>query len=254
MDNLRNVLRASNAGAILRELQDKRILETVLPELSAMDIKSSAHKDMFEHSIRVFENAVELTDGEADDVLRVAALLHDMGKPKTRKLVKGGATFLNHEGVGAKMARRVLPGYGYTEDEVRAISTLIKLHMRGHSFKTGWTDSAVRRLITDAGSREQVDRLTVLFAADATTSNRVKRERYRANALELRDEALRVMADDERRAMRPALNGNEVMELTGLKPGRELGKIMKFLNSDEGIALTRDEAVDIVLAQAEWVD
>lgn len=243
MDDLRNVLRTPNAGAILRELQNKSILQSVLPELSDMDIKSRAHKDMFDHSIRVFENSLELTDNEADDVLRVAALLHDMGKPKTRKLVKGGATFMNHEGVGAKMARQVLPDYGYTQDEVRAISTLIKLHMRGHTFKDGWTDSAVRRLIIDAGSREQVDRLTVLFAADATTSNLAKRAKYRANAFELRDEALRVMADDERRAMRPALDGHEVMELTGLNPGRELGAIMKFLNSDAGISLSSEDAI-----------
>lgn len=243
MDNLRNVLRTEKAGSILRDLQTRGLLKRMLPELSAMDIKSRAHKDMFDHSIRVFENSLEITNGEADDVLRAAALLHDIGKPQTRKLVKGGATFVNHDLVGAKIARKMLSAHGYTEDEIRFISTLIKLHMRGHTFAEGWTDSAVRRLITDAGSRTQVDRLTVLFAADATTSNRAKRERYRRNALALRDEALRVMAEDERRAMRPALDGNEVMELTGLKPGRELGAIMKFLNSDTGIALSREDAI-----------
>lgn len=245
MDNLRNLLREDNAGAILRDLQTHGQLEAHLPELSAMDIKSRAHKDMFDHSIRVFENAVELSD-DADDVLRVSALLHDMGKPATRKLVKSGATFVNHDLIGAKMAKRVLPDCGYSAEETAQAATLIKLHMRGHSFESGWTDSAIRRLIKDAGSREQLDRLTVLFAADATTSNRVKRDRFRANALKLRDESLRVMDADARTAMRPALDGNEVMELTGLKPGRELGAIMKFLNSDEGVALNRAEATKAV--------
>lgn len=242
MKSLKVILNAANPGSAIRELHSLGLLNVGLPELAAMDIKSRAHKDMFEHSIRVLENAIEITDGQADDVLRVAALLHDIGKVSTRKLVKGGATFVNHDIVGARMIRKMLPVHGFTPTEVSEVATLVKLHMRGHTFESGWTDSAVRRLVTDAGSRDQLDRLTVLFAADATTSNRAKRDRFRANALELRAEALRVMDADARKAMRPALDGNAVMALTGLKPGRELGAIMKFLNSDEGIALTEDEA------------
>lgn len=249
MDTLRDVLRLPNAGQLLRELHTAGELESILPELTAMDIKSRAHKDMFEHSIRVLENAVEITDGQADDILRVAALLHDVGKPATRKLVKGGATFVNHDVVGSKIIKRILPKYGYSKDETAKVATLVRLHMRSHSFENGWTDSAVRRLITDAGDREQLERLIVVFAADATTSNKKKRDGYRANARKLEAEAVRVIEDDARKAMRPALDGNEVMELMNLKPGRELGAIMKFLNSDEGITLTRDEAIKEITAR-----
>lgn len=246
MDDLRTILRRVDAVAVLTDLHQNGELKAMLPELSAMDIKSSAHKDMFLHSLQVLDNADELTDGKADDVLRVAALLHDVGKPRTRKLTKHGATFINHDLVGARMVRKSLPAHGYTETEVNEVATLVKLHMRGHSFADGWTDSAIRRLITDAGSREQLERLTVLFAADATTNNAKKRNRYRSMARKLRAEAIRVMEQDARKALRPALNGHDVMELFDLTPGKELGAIMKFLNSDEGIILERDEAIAAV--------
>lgn len=249
MDTLRALLRKPNAGDLLRDLHRNGALSELIPELAAMDIKSRLHKDMLEHSVRVFENAVEMTDGKADDALRVAALFHDIGKPATRKIEGSTASFRNHESVGAKIARKVLPGYGYTKAEVAEVQTLVALHMRGHSFENGWTDSAVRRLVTDVGSSEQLERLIVLFAADATTNKKAKLERFRANAEKLRIEALRVIAEDERKALRPALNGNEVMELLNLKPGRELGAIMKFLNSDEGINLTRDEAERMILTK-----
>lgn len=247
MDTLRELLRKPDAGDLLRKLHRSGALRELIPELSAMDIRSRLHKDMFEHSIRVFENSVAMTDGKADDTLRIAALFHDIGKPATRKIEGSTASFRNHEAVGAKIARKVLPGYGYTNSEVAEIQTLIALHMRGHSFENGWTDSAVRRLVTDVGSSEQLERLIVLFAADATTNKKAKLDRFRANAEKLRVEALRVIAADKRKALRPALDGNEVMELLNLKPGRELGVVMKFLNSDAGVHLTRAEAERAVL-------
>lgn len=249
MKTLRELLQKPDAGELLRKLHHNGALRELIPELAAMDIRSRLHKDMLEHSIRVFENAVEFTDGKADDVLRVAALFHDIGKPATRRIEGSTASFRNHEAVGAKISRKVLPGYGYTKNEVAEAQTLIALHMRGHSFENGWTDSAVRRLVNDVGSSEQLERLIVIFSADATTNKKAKLDRFRANAEKLRLEALRVIADDKRKALRPALDGNDVMELLDLKPGRELGEIMKFLNSDEGVHLARDEAEKMILAK-----
>lgn len=250
MNDLRTLLRSSNAAHELRRLNDERELSTAFPLVYKLVFKPVRHKDVFEHSVRVFENALELTANEADDVLRVAALLHDVGKFATRSIGRKRVTFQNHDAVGASIVRKELANYGYSKDEVKLVSTLVRLHMRPHGFKTGWSESAVRRLARDAGSLEQVRRLGVLVSADATTKNEKARERFRRDTQELLKAVDAVVEADALAARRPALNGHEVMELTGLKPGRELGGLMKFLNSEEGLELTKDEATAAVLARS----
>lgn len=241
--NLRTAILAEGFADELRRLRAQGKLASVLPELAAMESNSKRHKDNVEHSIRVMENAIELSEDPQDAVLFAAALFHDVGKPQTLAFEGKEVTFRNHEHVGAGMARKFLPKYGFSKAEIKEIVVLIREHMRGHTFKVGWSESAIRRLAKEAGSVQQIHRLAVIFASDATSSNKARVQRFRANALELRDAMLAVLEADALKERRPAIDGNRVMELTGLKPGRELGAIMKFLNSEEGLALTEVQAI-----------
>jgi poly(A) polymerase len=170
-------------------------------------------------------------------VLRLAALLHDIGKPATRKLEPGGAvSFYNHDLVGARLARKRLRALRFDNDTIAAVSRLIELHLRFFGYSDGaWTDSAVRRYVRDAGV--QLERLHILTRSDVTTRNKRKADRlgFAYDDLEARIAALQ--AQEELEAIRPDLNGDEVMALLGLKPGPEVGRAMKFLMElrlDEG--------------------
>lgn len=240
--DLKRFILQDNAAEQLRTLRASGELKNFLPELATMESSCKKHKDNVEHSIQVMENAKELSEDPNDYVLFVAALFHDVGKPKTLAFEGGTVTFRNHEHVGAKMARKFLARYGFSKDEIQQVTVLIREHMRGHTFKSGWTDSAIRRLATEAGSVEQINRLGVIFASDATSSNKARVQRFRSNALELRDSMLAVLEADALKARRPSIDGNRVMEITGLQPGRELGAIMAHLNSEEGLTLSAEEA------------
>lgn len=246
--DLRTAILAEGFADELRSLRASGELKDVLPELAAMESDSKRHKDNVEHSIRVMENAIELSEDPNDAVLFAAALFHDVGKPATLAFEAGQATFRNHEHVGAGMARKFLARYGFSKADLKEITILIREHMRGHTFKEGWGESAIRRLAKEAGSIRQIQRLGIIFASDATTKNEAQRRRFRANALELRDAMLEVLEADALRARRPAIDGVRVMELTGLQPGRELGTIMRFLNSEDGLALSEEEAIERVRA------
>jgi len=213
-----------------------------------MDIpKGYHHKNVLDHSIRVLDNSLSREPDSKDLILRTAALFHDIGKPTTREFHgKGKVTFTNHDVVGAKMIRNILPQHGYSKAEIKAIGQIVFMHMRSHTFKTGWTESAVRRLSTQAGSDQNLERLIVIFKSDATTKDPKKVARIVRSVDELSEELARVKSKDERAALRPALNGHEVAEIFGLKPGPELGLVMKFLNSDEMIGRTRAESITAV--------
>lgn len=224
------------------------VLEPAIADLE-MDIpKGFHHKNNLDHSLRVLQNAIDREVDGADLVLRTAALFHDIGKPATRKFgVRKSVTFDGHEHVGAKITRKVLSAHGFSKAEIKEIALLVALHMRSHGFgEVDWTDSAVRRLIADAGNAETLARLVIVFYADATTMNMKKLRGLHASVDRLALEIERVMNHDARKALRPALDGHEVMEIFELKPGRELGQIMKFLNSDEGVSLSKEESLAVI--------
>jgi poly(A) polymerase len=243
---LKALLLSNDPVGELRDLHSSgnlRNLEATLAELK-MDIpRGWHHKDNLEHSIRVLGNALDRESG-SDLILRTAALFHDIGKPATRAFgERGKVTFTNHDTVGARIARKVLPKHGFSKEDTDSVARLIAMHMRSHTFKTGWNESAVRRLSTQAGSDLQLERLVIIFESDATTTNDSKRNSIHRNVAELAAEMKRVKESDTRAALRPALNGNEVAEILGLTPGPELGKFMKFLNSDAIVRLNREDAL-----------
>ena len=251
MMNMKQLLMSDNPVEVLRKMDSNGTLaefEPTLAELRMPMKKGVHHKDNLTHSIKVLENAIDRETDGADLILRTAALFHDIGKPATRKFNgRKSVTFDGHEYVGSKMVKRILSKHDYNKNEIAEISKIVALHMRSHGFGEGdWTDSAVRRLMNDAGNDEILERLIIVFYADATTSNKAKLEHHRKGIEKLKSEIVRVRKQDARKALRPALNGNEVMELMNLTPGRELGVIMKFLNSDDGIHMSRDEAISYI--------
>lgn len=250
MKALKSVLLSADPVKELRALVATNELSSLEPTLNELLMPIPAgyhHKDNLEHSIRVLGNAIAREINGPDLILRTAALFHDIGKPATRQFGrKGNVTFTNHDVVGAKMIKRILSQHDYSKQEISQIASLIRMHMRSHTFKTGWTESAVRRMITDAGSAEQLERLIVIFYSDATTKSDTNRERIHRNVSLLTDALNEVKRKDARAKLRPALNGNEVAELLNLTPGVELGKAMKLLNQDQNIGLDREAAIALL--------
>ncbi len=226
---------------------DTGLAEHVLPEVPAMRLEIDEHhqhKDVYTHSLTVLEQAIALEGGEPDLVLRLAALLHDIGKPATRRHESGGGvSFHHHEVVGAKMTRKRLRALRYPKQLIDDVAALVFLHLRFHGYGGGeWTDSAVRRYVTDAG--ELLPRLHKLVRADCTTRNRRKALALQRtyDDLELRIE--RIRAEEDLAAVRPDLDGNAIMELLGLPPGPDVGRAWRHLKEmrlDRG-PLTREEA------------
>lgn len=251
MNNLRELLMKQDPVGELRAMIANDTLRAFEPTLAdlKMEIREGFHhKDNLEHSWRVLQNAIDRENGEPDIILRAAALFHDIGKPATRKFgTRKSVTFDGHENVGANITRKVLLKHGFSVKEVEDIALIVSLHMRSHGFtEVDWTDSAVRRLISDAKNEATLNRLIIVFYSDATSRNLNKVKMIHAGIDKLKIEIARVKEKDARKAMRPALNGLEVMELFNLKEGKELGQIMKFLNSDNGITLKRDEAIELI--------
>jgi poly(A) polymerase len=244
---LKQILLAPNGGDILRGMHQRGELAEFLPALAELDIedaRSHRHKNNFYHSVVVYEQAKEL--GNADDlILLTAALLHDIGKKATRAFdAKGNPTFTSHEYVGAKMIRKVLKAHDYSNDELKLIEELVKNHMRSFGFRVEkWTDSAVRRLAADVPDEKQIQRLLILFRADVTTKNETFKKNIDQNMRGLAARIAEVKNADKLKARRPAVSGDDLMEVFGMTPGKELGSYMKYLNSEEGLTLSRDEAL-----------
>lgn len=246
MIELRKLLLGEEPATVLKAMHASGKLSAEFPELAALDINdkySHHHKNNFYHSLIVLEQAMDF-ESSPDIVLRTAALLHDIGKPATRKIEKSGdASFQNHENVGARMAKKILQAQNYSPDEIKAVYELIANHMRSYGFKENvWTDSAVRRFASDISSDAQLERLYLIFKADMSTKHASKRAQIQSKVDALAARVKAVKTVDLLASRRPALNGNEVMAMFALKPGRELGRLMQFLNSEEGLALSRDEA------------
>ncbi|TNL96896.1 CCA tRNA nucleotidyltransferase [Corynebacterium tapiri] len=206
--------------------------EHVFPEIGALQMTSDEHmqhKDVYAHSLQVMRQAIDREDGEPDLVLRWAALLHDVGKPDTRaQKPGGGVSFHHHEVVGAKIVRRRLRQLKYPKALISDISQLVFLHMRFHGFGDGqWTDSAVRRYVTDAG--ELLPRLHKLVRADSTTRNPKKARRIQRAYDQLEERIAEIAEKEDLARVRPDLDGNAIMEILDLKPGPEVGKAWAFL-------------------------
>jgi poly(A) polymerase len=210
----------------------------------------------------VLEQAIglesRLPDGGPDFVSRFAALMHDVGKPKTRRFVDGDAvTFHHHDVVGAKLTRKRMKALRFSNDEIDAVSQLVEQHLRFHGYGDGpdgetgqsaWTDSAVRRYVRDAG--DQLERLHILTRADCTTRNRRKAERLARTYDQLEERIAALAAEEELNALRPALDGNQIMAVLGIQPGREVGAAYQYLlemRIDRG-PLTEEEATAELLA------
>ena len=231
--------------------------EVVLPEVGAMRMaidEHHQHKDVYQHSLTVLRQAIELEGGSgvgssADLVLRWAALLHDIGKPATRRHEPdGGVSFHHHEVVGAKMTRQRMRALRYSKQMVDDVSQLVYLHLRFHGYGEGrWTDSAVRRYVTDAGPL--VDRLHKLVRADCTTRNKRRAARLQVTYDDLEHRIEVLAAQEDLARVRPDLDGNEIMRILDIPAGPQVGRAwnhLKELRLDRG-PLSHDEAVEELL-------
>ena len=234
-DELAKLLCAEHPVAGLRILVDTGLADHVLPELPALMLESDEHhrhKDVYEHSLIVLEQAIALEsrlDEAPDLVLRLAALLHDIGKPKTRRFQPGGmVTFHHHDVVGAKLARKRLRALRFSNDVVDQVARLVELHLRFHGYGSGeWTDAAVRRYVRDAG--DQLERLHILTRADCTTRNRQKAARLQRTYDDLEQRIAVLAEQEELSTIRPDLDGNQIMEILGIAPSPEVGEAYRFL-------------------------
>ncbi|WP_199036291.1 CCA tRNA nucleotidyltransferase [Glycomyces salinus] len=255
-DEFTKLMLAPDPVVGIRVLVETGLAERFVPEVPAMRMEideHAQHKDVYEHSLQVLRNAIGLEDSEPDLVLRLAALLHDIGKPDTKGVNEsGGVTFHHHDVVGARMARALMRRLRFPKAEVQSVSQLISLHLRFYGYgDAGWTDSAVRRYVTDAGG--ELERLHKLVRSDCTTRNRRKAERLRRDYDAFEERIARIRAEEDLRAVRPDLDGNAIMELLGLPPGPEIGRAWKFLKDlrlERG-PLPREQAEAELLAWAE---
>ncbi|WP_308492440.1 CCA tRNA nucleotidyltransferase [Microbacterium terrisoli] len=236
----------------IRLLVETGLMAEFLPEVPALRLEIDEHhhhKDVYEHSLTVLRQTIELEQarhpGAAPDLaLRLAALLHDIGKPATRKLEAGGAVSFHHHDVrGARMARKRLRDLRFDSDTIDAVATLIELHLRFFGYAEGaWTDAAVRRYVRDAG--DQLERLHILTRADVTTRNKRKAHMLASAYDDIERRIAELEAQEELDAMRPALDGNQIQQVLGIGPGREIGEAYRFLldiRLDEGM-IGPDEA------------
>jgi poly(A) polymerase len=213
-------------------LVDTGMGEVVLPEVGAMRMaidEHHQHKDVYQHSLTVLRQAIALEDDGPDLVLRWAALLHDIGKPATRRHEpNGGVSFHHHEVVGAKMVRKRLRALKYSKQMVDDVSQLVFLHLRFHGYGDGkWTDSAVRRYVTDAGPL--LPRLHKLVRADCTTRNKRRAARLQANYDRLEARIAELAAQEDLARVRPDLDGNQIMELLDIPAGPQVGEAWRYL-------------------------
>jgi len=210
------------------------LCEYFLPELPMLRLEIDEHhrhKDVYEHSLIVLEQAIEMETrlGGPNLTIRLAALLHDIGKPKTRALIEGGGvSFHHHEVVGSKMTKKRLKELRFDRETIDDVSTLVALHLRFHGYGGGeWTDSAVRRYVRDAG--DLLLHLHVLTRADCTTRNVRKAQALAATYDQLEERIDQLAQEEELAAIRPDLNGNEIIEILGIKPGPLVGKAYDYL-------------------------
>ena len=232
----------------LRMLVDTGLADRFLPELSGLKLEideHAQHKDVYEHTLIVVSNAIRLEgDAGPDFVLRMAALMHDVGKPATKAVGRDGrVSFHHHEVVGARLTKQRMKAMKYPKDVTSEVVELVALHLRFYGYGRGeWTDSAVRRYVTDAGGL--LPRLHKLTRSDCTTRNKRKAAALSADYDALEERIARIEAEEDLARVRPDLDGNAIMELLGVPPGPIVGQAWRFLKElrlDRG-PLHRDEA------------
>jgi poly(A) polymerase len=251
-DELVKLLCANDPVPGIQILVRTGLADVFMPEISALKLETDEHhhhKDVYEHSLTVLTQAIEWErvrfEGEPPNlVLRLAALLHDIGKPQTRRFEPGGAvSFYHHDVVGAKLAKKRLRELRFDNDTIDAVAHLVELHLRFFGYSEGaWSDSAVRRYVRDAGA--ELPLLHILTRADVTTRNRRKAERLSFAYDDLEQRIAELSSQEELNAIRPDLDGEQIMDALALKPGPVVGRAYKFLlelRLDEG-PLGEDEA------------
>lgn len=236
-DELSRLLKTANPRPGLELLVSTGLASLVLPELPALRLQVDEHhhhKDVYQHSLTVLEQAIELErerhpQAEPDLTLRLAALLHDIGKPATKRVEPGGVvTFHHHDVVGAKLASKRLRELRFDKETIGNVARLIELHLRFFGYTEGaWTDSAVRRYVRDAGPL--LERLHILTRADVTTRNRRKADRLSFAYDDLEKRIAALSKEEELAAIRPDLDGEQIMAILGIPPGREVGEAYRFL-------------------------
>jgi len=257
---LSKLLLSDHPSAGLSLMVSTGLADYVMPELPALRLERDEHnhhKDIYEHTLTVLEQAIVLEKArhhEPDLTLRLAALLHDIGKPATKRIEAGGkVSFHHHDVVGAKLARQRLRALKYPNEVVGAVSKLVDQHLRFHGYgqsEGGWTDSAVRRYVRDAD--EQLERLHILTRSDCTTRNPRKAETLRRayDELEFRIDELR--EQDALSAVRPDLDGTQIMAILGLKPGPDVGRAYKWMLERRLEDGPMDEAAATEALKAWW--
>ena len=251
-DELDKLMTLDHPAAGLFFLHDTGLAAEFLPELPAMRLEHDPihrHKDVLTHTIAVVENVRPSHEQPVGRppfdfrLVRLAALFHDVGKPRTRGFQQGkGTTFHHHDAVGARMTRKRMEALRYSNDDIAAVTELVALHLRFHTYRLGWSDSAVRRYVRDAGPL--LNELNVLTRCDCTTRNERKAAQLSKRMDDLEERIATLEAAEELASIRPELDGREMMEHLGLQPGREIGEALQFLldiRLDEGI-LGEDEA------------
>jgi poly(A) polymerase len=236
-EELIKIVMSNHPRVGLTVMVETGLAEYVLPELPLLQLEEDEHhhhKDVYEHTLKVLEQAIDLETGHepqlpGDLILRMAALLHDIGKPKTRKFESDGrVSFHHHEAVGARMTKKRMKSLRFSNEQIDEVSQLVELHLRFHGYGTGeWSDSAVRRYVRDAGPL--LSRLHKLTRADSTTRNKRRAEALQKAYDGLEQRIADLQEQEELDSIRPDLNGAQIMEILGIGPGREVGEAYKFL-------------------------
>ena len=223
-EELAKLLTGAYPSKGLSLLVSTQLADTFLPELAALELEQDPvhqHKDVLRHTYAVVENC------EADEVLRLAALLHDIGKPATRQITPEGVQFHHHEVVGARMADTRLRELRYPNHVVDDVRKLVEMHLRFHGYGEGWSDAAVRRYVRDAGPL--LDKLNQLTRADVTTRNERRAAKFQALQDDLEERIARLAEQENLDALRPPLDGRRVMDRLGVEPGPVVGQALEFL-------------------------
>jgi len=223
-DELSKLLIGNNPSNGIRVLVESGLSTYTIPEINELKMEIDPehhHKDVYEHTLTVVDRVTPSL------VSRLGALFHDIAKPKTRGIENGKVHFRHHEVVGAKMTKRILKDLKYDKKTIKDVALLVELHLRPHTFKMGWTDSAVRRYIVDSGN--VLNELNNLVRADVTTKNKNKAKEIYDNLDEMETRIAEVLEKEEMSRLRPPITGNEIMEIFNIEPGPKVGTIMKAL-------------------------